>query len=702
MHFTKPYLASVPLIMSAVIVQAENAQAETVADTQLPVIHTQAIQIIGEAQGSETETLLTPESSAITHPIKDSGELMRSVNGINATRRGGHGFEPIIRGQQQGQLNILSDGGHIVSACPSRMDPATSYIGMESFDSVTVIKGNRSVIYGSGGSGGTIIFERQRPIFEEGKPYQGKITLGHTENSEATNGSIDISAGNDRGFIRAYVEKTDSGNYDDGNGETVSSAYKSLTQGVMIGGDITASDYLQLGFEQSRLDDIYYAGNGMDSPYADADHIRGKWVHDAAIGFVDDFELSFYRTDVNHLMDNYTVRVRNPMMRMAAPSSTDSWGGRLLANSYLSQAEVRYGLDYKASNQEATRYMDNDLFYDNGYAMATSILWPDVEFRNTGVFTEVDYLLSDADTLRVGLRLDHWTADAKAADATYSMMPARTPNGLYSGYYGYGVDDRSENQISMVFGWDRTLWNDITLNTNLSRTARAPEANELYIASDREMMGAQNDWVGNPELDFEIHYQLDVTLSKATERYSWSATAFYDHVKDYIERYQAGTGMDSILLYKNVDAMLAGLELEGQYKFTDEMSTRTTVAYTRGMNTDDSTDLSQIAPLEAHFYVDYETSKWGTGLEWVVAEGQDRINETSGFDAGESSGFGVLHFNAHYNILEALTLKAGVENVFDKAYAYHVNTASVDPFSSDAVRVNEPGRQFWVKGEYLF
>ncbi|MFC3151540.1 TonB-dependent copper receptor [Litoribrevibacter euphylliae] len=709
----KPYLAAVPLLLSSVLLSSESLANEAAQEEVNRSQHTKTIQIIGVAEETSIDTQLTPESSAITHPIKDSGELLRSVNGVTALRRAGHGFEPIIRGQQQGQINILSDGGYIVSACPSRMDPATSYIGMESFDSVTVIKGNRSVIYGSGGSGGTVVFERQRPIFED-KPYQGKITLGHTDNSEATSGSIDVAAGgsirgSQQGFVRAYAEKTESGHYEDGNGDTVSSAYKSSIQGLMLGADVTESDYIQLGYEQSRQDDVYYAGNGMDSPYADADHIRAKWVHDVSLGFVDDFELSVYRSDVNHLMDNYTVRDRRPVMGMppmpmgmAAPSSTDSWGGRLLANTHLDSADLRYGADYRASNQEATRYMDNDTNYGNGFAMSTSILWPDAQLRNTGVFGEVDYFLSSEDTLRAGVRVDHWTADAKAADDTYNMMPARTPNELYETYYGYEADKRSETEVSLVVGWDRALSDTMALNVNLSRTARAPEATELYIASDKEMMGNQNDWVGNPEIDFEIHHQLDVSLSQSTRQYSWSATAFYDQVEDYIERYQAGTGMISILKYRNVDAMLAGLELEGQYKFTEELSSRATLAYTRGMNTDDSTDLSQIAPLEAHLYADYNTAKWGTGFEWVVADEQTHISETSGYDAGETSGFGVLHWQAHYNVLDDLTVKAGVENVFDKAYAYHVNAAKSDPFSSDAVRVNEPGRQFWIKGEFVF
>ena len=51
---------------------------------------------------------------------------------------------------------------------------------------------------------------------------------------------------------------------------------------------------------------------------------------------------------------------------------------------------------------------------------------------------------------------------------------------------------------------------------------------------------------------------------------------------------------------------------------------------------------------------------------------------------------------------QVFVFEAGVENLTDRAYAYHVNTANADPFNPDAVRVNEPGRQGWVKVRYEF
>ncbi|MCU7921846.1 MAG: hypothetical protein KZQ88_04035 [Candidatus Thiodiazotropha sp. (ex Dulcina madagascariensis)] len=44
----------------------------------------------------------------------------------------------------------------------------------------------------------------------------------------------------------------------------------------------------------------------------------------------------------------------------------------------------------------------------------------------------------------------------------------------------------------------------------------------------------------------------------------------------------------------------------------------------------------------------------------------------------------------------------GIDNVFDKRYAYHINRANADPFNPEAIQVNEPGRAVWVRAGMKF
>ncbi|MEW8586763.1 MAG: TonB-dependent receptor plug domain-containing protein, partial [Candidatus Thiodiazotropha sp.] len=131
------------------------------------------IYVEGEVETAPAVIMQPVESNSLGLPA-DGGDFLRDLNGVSGIRMGGHGIDPVIRGQSQNRLNILLDGAYIHGGCPNRMDPPTAYSALESYDSVTVIKGSQTVIYGGGGSGGTVLFERKPPRFEAGKNYLGQ------------------------------------------------------------------------------------------------------------------------------------------------------------------------------------------------------------------------------------------------------------------------------------------------------------------------------------------------------------------------------------------------------------------------------------------------------------------------------------------------------------------------------------------------
>ena len=95
-----------------------------------------------------------------TRNAVDGGDLLKNINGVNAIRRGGHGLEAVIRGQSDQRLNTFLDGAMVYGACSAKMDPASTYANVNNYDSVTVIKGTQSVLFGAGGPGGGVSFKR--------------------------------------------------------------------------------------------------------------------------------------------------------------------------------------------------------------------------------------------------------------------------------------------------------------------------------------------------------------------------------------------------------------------------------------------------------------------------------------------------------------------------------------------------------------
>ena len=88
---------------------------------------------------------------------------------------------------------------------------------------------------------------------------------------------------------------------------------------------------------------------------------------------------------------------------------------------------------------------------------------------------------------------------------------------------------------------------------------------------------------------------------------------------------------------------------------------------------------------------------------------QNRIAENQGNVVGKdydkSAGFGVFSLNGAYKVNNNLKLSAGVDNLFDKTYAEHLNLAGNAGFgypATDPQPVNEPGRTFWTKVDFSF
>ncbi|MBX9635053.1 MAG: TonB-dependent receptor, partial [Magnetospirillum sp.] len=137
-----------------------------------------------------------------------------------------------------------------------------------------------------------------------------------------------------------------------------------------------------------------------------------------------------------------------------------------------------------------------------------------------------------------------------------------------------------------------------------------------------------------------------------------------------------------------------------------------TAAYVHGDNDSDNTPLAQTPPLDTSLAVKYDDGTFLGGLLLRAVAGQDRFDSgwgnIVGQDFGRTGGFAVLSANGGWRIRDNIRLTGGVDNILDKTYAEHVSKSEpVTGMSALAdydktIRVNEPGRTFWMKGNITF
>ena len=86
----------------------------------------------------------------------------------------------------------------------------------------------------------------------------------------------------------------------------------------------------------------------------------------------------------------------------------------------------------------------------------------------------------------------------------------------------------------------------------------------------------------------------------------------------------------------------------------------------------------------------------GVARQSRVAPGQGNV---VGRDLDPTPGFATLALNAAYRINDNVQISAGVDNVFDRQHAEHLNLAGSADFGypADPVRIAEPGRTAWLR-----
>lgn len=635
----------------------------------------------------------------------DTGEWLRSVLGVSGRRLGGHGIDPVIRGQGETRINVLIDGAYVHGGCPNRMDPPTSYAPLHSFDRITLYKGSQTVRYGGGGSGGTLLLERVTPAFTEGEAPRAEVSAGYAGNGVRHELFGDFAAGNTGGFLRLLAGRSEADNYKDGDGNEVRTAYEETGANVIAGLTPDADTRVELSLEATRADDVLFAGN-MDAPVSDHDIARIQYSRSNLGGFLHAARAELYYSDVHHVMDNYSLRTLTAPMMMEVPSDSVTRGGRLTLDRITAGGALwTYGIDLQHNDREAVRYAGPTL------SMVNSLLWPDVRLKQTGLFAETSMDLSPVRRLSAGIRYDRIEADARRAaeDIPDTMTTTLfSPDELYTAYYGIRARKTTENNVGgfIKLEQDVAAAHPLTAYASLSRSVRTADATERFMAANG--MPALR-WVGNPDIDPEQHHQLEAGVQARPAGWVADASVYIDSVRDYILR-DTARGQDGILradgatIYRNVDARLWGAEFQVRRQWSEHWSSDFGLAYVRGRNTDDSQDLAQIPALEFRLSLEYGMDRWGLGTRVRGADRQTNVDDDpatgSGLDTGQTPGYAVLDVYGHWQAAETVQLRWGVDNLLDKTYAEHLNRSN--DFDPVQVQINEPGRSAWLKVRAAF
>jgi iron complex outermembrane receptor protein len=599
-------------------------------------------------------------------PAHDGADFLKSVPGFSVMRKAGTDGEPNFRGMGGSRVNILADDQNIFGGCGMRMDAPTAYIFPEIYDKVTIVKGPQTVLYPGHGSAATVRFEKEQKTYD--KPGYDVHASGLVGSFGRHDEVVDANLGNKDYFATFTGSNSKSDNYKDGNGNEVYSKYHRYSASSSVG--VTPDNNKRFELSAGRSNGYAaYADRSMDGTKFLRENVAAKGQIKNVSDLVEKVELQISRNTIFHTMSE-SMR-GNPSSYMDVSHDTNA--ARITSDLNLrSTTKAKVGFDYSQSTHAGNMpRMYKDLRDDS-------------EFNNVSLFAELAEQLNKNDKLIAGYRGESWEVADKRS-STSSTTSGQTRKEFTNSAFA-----RVERALDSI--------PNSTAFVGLGRSERMPDYWEL-ISNKQNSSGAS----ALMSTKTEKTNQLDLGLLHKSGQLDLSASAFYNKINDFIlvdarSGYVSGMSASS----RNIDAHTYGAEITSSYALTNVVKFNSSIAYVEGKNETDGLPLAQLAPLEGRLALAYDDKKhsYGALLRLVapkdeVAVGQGNI---SGQDVGKSGGFGIFSLNAGYKPNKKTLIAAGVDNVFDKAYAEFISRAGANVAGyTQTTRVNEPGRTAWLK-----
>ncbi|WHO38315.1 TonB-dependent receptor [Sphingobium sp. AP49] len=527
--------------------------------------------IIPRKQGDILSGTTVVSGEQLTRELRPTiGETLARQPGVSATSFGPNASRPVLRGFQGERVRILTDGIGSFDVSNTSVDHAVA-INPLTADRIEVLRGPAALLYGSSAIGGVVnVIDSRIPRRVPDEPVHVDAigTYGSASNERTGSGELEVPL-SDKFVVHVDGSYSKTGDLDTGSYiltpalraqaaassdpdiQDLASLHGKLPNSAAETWEIAAGAALitdggNLGFSVAHTDNFYGVPVRYSlDPDGEAEQVRLHMKQDRVDmraevpvngGFLDTIRLRAGFADYQHQEIEDTGEVGTTFYNQSMESRLE-----------LVQAK-RGGWDGAIGAQFFTRKF---------YVVGEEKFLPRNQTDQLGLFTLQSIDLGST-RVEVGGRYEHTDVSADA-DATL-FNPAYDRNfDTFSGSIG------ASHQI--VPGW--------RVGLNLSRTERAPSAEELFARGNHA--GTQAFELGNPDFGKEKSWGIEGTLRGEGPGYTVALSAYHNWFSGYI--YDTQVADDACMAvnggeelefpcfqYHQADARYLGFEAEATVK----------------------------------------------------------------------------------------------------------------------------------------
>jgi len=675
-------------------------------------------------------TTISQKDIALQNP-QTAADLLKSSGEVFVQKSQLGGGSPMIRGFATNRLLLSVDGTRMNNAI-FRSGNLQNVISIDALalESVEILFGPGSVIYGSDAIGGVMSFQTLQPQFsaDDTLNISGKfVTRFSTANQEKT-GHFDFNLGWKKWATVSSVTFTDYGDLRmgkngpseylrptyvirKGNKDTIKANENSLIQ--------TPSQFSQINlmqkfrFKPNKIWDFNYDFHySKTSDYGRYDrHLRtesglpkyGEWKYGPQSWMMNSFyivnqgenwfwDLATFKISQQQTKESRIQRKYNDNIRSSNYEKVDIFASNWDFNREINKKHhLYYGLE-AIRNDVTSNGISEDI--SSGAKQNIASRYPNSVWASYGAYASFQYAKSEKFTIQAGARYNYFTLHSDF-DTTYFPLPFTTA-------------DINNSALTGSLGLNYKVNKTLIISSNTSSGFRAPNVDDVGKIFDSEPGSIV---VPNANLKAEYAYNQEFNFSKVvSKKLKIDLSTYYTYLKDAMVRrdFQLN-GADSVLYdgtmsqvqaIQNVaSATVYGFQISGELKMKKGFGLRSHFNMQTGVEEQANGELSpsrHAAPWFGSTHLTYKKKKVLLDLNAEYSGGktydQLPINEQKkgyiyAIDANGnpySPSWMIANLKAQYSITKHTSVTAGVENILDLGYK---------TYSSGLVA---PGRNFII------
>ncbi|MGG6294022.1 TonB-dependent hemoglobin/transferrin/lactoferrin family receptor [Leptolyngbya sp. AN02str] len=368
---------------------------------------------------------------------------------------------------------------------------------------------------------------------------------------------------------------------------------------------------------------------------------------------------------------------------------------------------LTYGVDISTTRNERPRdRTETNLLTGDRTQISSTDTFPIEDFPPSDTFRLGLYVQNEIElsggqfSLIPGLRFDVYDLSTEASDIF-------TRNGAEAANY-----NSSALSPSLALLYRPT--SEITFVGRYARGFRAPLYSEINSGfSNTSSPFFKYRTISNPDLEAETSNTFELGMRGNFDRLSFGLTGFYSRYNNFIEQFvdagtqflnpapPFGTPIVNVFQTQNVaSAQIYGLEFGGEYRFSpgpDGFRLRSALAWTRGDNLTDDVPLESVSPFQLVAGLGYRApqDRWGTELvaRFVGNPRVERAANTAGQQPFIPNSYTVVDVLGYVSLSPNVSLNLGVFNLFNTEYYEYADVRGfVD--RPDIGRFSQPGTTF--------